>query len=438
MRRQRGQSFPFFIACVLILIVVAPGGQGMIAAGAANASPTQTAAATSSISAAPLFREVHMVDDEQGWALVGDKSYTGVFRTQDGGQTWDNMIPPSLFDAATNQIAGYFFLDNTYAWITTSNSSSGSSVPNFTVWNTRDGGHSWQKSAQPLPGYGGPAPSFIDQTHGWLLLADGGYQNAELATLYQTTDGGLTWLPVADDGNRPSGGGKPISQPESGLTDQGHLGLAFTSAQNGWLALSIIPNGDSFDVLRHTTDGGKTWSAVSAPPMVPAVDLQECEISGLQAFPPASVTFLAYCTVTDNAAKPEAFWFRIDDTGQTWHRVQLPARIIMAERIVPRFFMLNATTGWLIGNDADTGPLCCGSPYDVPALYQTLDTGKTWTKLAPLPDALKPTPGREVPALVFDFVDDHTGWAVDKSGELLTTKDAGRTWSVLNPTFNLK
>jgi photosystem II stability/assembly factor-like uncharacterized protein len=257
------------------------------------------------------------------------------------------------------------------------------------------------------------------------LLATASNQDGEAAALYQTVDSGATWQLIAE-----SAGSTDTVGQISADTEGGYTGLVFTSPRDGWL--TVLNYHYSSNTLLHTTDGGKTWNEAN-------VNLYGCDLSGWQFFAPHLFTFLAYCDAGDHAANPQVYWYRTSDNGATWQRTTLPTNVIVsggADSFAPQTFVLNATTSWLVGEDADTGPVCCGAAYDLPTVFQTLNSGKTWTKIAPLPDALKPPFGEVVPALNFDFVDDQTGWVIDHSGGLLATTDAGKTWTPLNPVIH--
>lgn len=429
---------PFrYNALIPVILLIVAFTDRTIPSHAYGASATPTAAATETVAQPLQFQSIQMFSEISGWAMNGagpnqQGALGDVFHTQDGGQTWADVTPASLFDHSANNLVGTFFLDNNHAWMAT-----GPMRQNFTetypaaIWRTSDGGHSWQKASKTLDTVDFNAASFIDATHGWLLLATAAYENGAPAALYQTTDGGITWQLIADDSPHPNDAVRPIS---ASLASGGgfYTGMVFTSVRSGWITASGAAT------LLHTTDAGKTWNAVDGPPNSALAEaMHTCDLSGAQVYAPNLVSFLAYCAYGDYVRHPQAFWYRSTDDGKTWQRSQLPANVIVVDSSVPQLFMLNSTTGWLIGDDANTGPDCCGNPFDNPTLYQTVTAGKTWTKIAPLPDALRPLLGEDVDVIArnFDFVDDHTGWVIDKSGALLVTNDAGRTWTALNPAI---
>ena len=128
---------------------------------------------------------------------------------------------------------------------------------------------------------------------------------------------------------------------------------------------------------------------------------------------------------------PTRMLYHSSDAGQSWQSKALPDNLFPFNDW-PQLFMLNRTTGWALGCDTEVKPADCNSSA-APFLYKTADTGETWRKIGALPQALAPATFDYGVQIVpkFDFVDDQTGWAINPSGELLTTRDSGKTWTAL-------
>jgi len=111
---------------------------------------------------------------------------------------------------------------------------------------------------------------FIDQTHGWILLAQG--------EVRYTTDGGKTWIPLFSGISEPinaiyfadekhgwaggfggiiatSDGGESWHQEQIGTSDP-IWGVYFRNKKTGW---AVGTNG----LILQTVDGGKTWMRVN-------------------------------------------------------------------------------------------------------------------------------------------------------------------------------
>jgi photosystem II stability/assembly factor-like uncharacterized protein len=137
-----------------------------------------------------------------------------------------------------------------------SDNSSGSDLLN-PVWRTHDGGQTWDPSSPipPLPFDPGTPTrlTFIDAQTGWLMVVlnpcgtGGCYDDI----LYSTGDGGQTWRPVS-------------RTFQGGLSTCHKSGLAFVSAQTGWVAgdcsMALV------NLLQRTDDGGRTWQTQVLPP----------------------------------------------------------------------------------------------------------------------------------------------------------------------------
>lgn len=405
--------------------------------------------------ATPIFTAIHMLSKTEGWAVVTTPnprtdSYAvpgqiypatlaSLLHTSDGGLSWTDVtlampsgLPPQGVygcDCSDNGLAGFFFLDNQHAWLMLNDVG----LPQNQIFNgisvraTDTSGQSWQQSHQAL---GGPfviTSSFIDAQRGWLLVGgvpsiDGGSQPA---LLYRTSDGGMRWTLIADDGSQPHSDDRsgdvvaPISTLESGVTPKYHLEMKFESASSGWM-LTTYYDPPGTDVL-HTTDGGVSWSAIDRPEMLNDF----CGLSQLKFGAPGELLLLASCY-------PTRMLIHSSDDGQSWQSTALPDNLFPYTDW-PQLFMLNMTTGWALGCDSEIKPDNCDASA-APFLFKTVDGGATWRKIGALPEALTPATFEYGVQIVpkFDFVDDQTGWAIDASGELLSTHDSGKTWTALD------
>ena len=169
-----------------------------------------------------------------------------LFATRDGGHTWRRLrlsLPPQV----TSHWNGYtmapqFFSarDGVLPMVVSYSAQGeycedGKQIVVFYV--TRDGGATWLATS-PVEAHGGPAWSFADLDHGW-VLGDG--------VLYRAANGGRRWAAI------------PLPS-EFGDIRQ----LDFVSPQTGWAVrgslrtLKTTPSS-----LLKTTDGGQTWVPVA-------------------------------------------------------------------------------------------------------------------------------------------------------------------------------
>ena len=110
----------------------------------------------------------------------------------DLGRSWTDVSPPLSPDMAISDV---FFLDPGQAWLTAYDCAGG----NGGLYRTSDGGQSWQRLGSLSAGCSagtGIFISFADPSNGWLtsLAPSGGGPGS----LMRTLDGGLTWQPEHD------------------------------------------------------------------------------------------------------------------------------------------------------------------------------------------------------------------------------------------------
>lgn len=188
-------------------------------------------------------------DSQHGWLLmhvgVGmGHDYVVLFRTNDGGKTWDRLLDPygdSGIQAC--QKTGITFPSSQIGWLT--GNCDGLMTGAF-LFQTTDGGSTWQPVVLPAPAdaphllsatdslCGTHSPLFTTLETGKLIVHCTDYTQdpvTEHVYLYSTRDGGETW-----DSN-PSPAGR----------------LSFAAGESGW-----VLGRD----LYHTTDGAQTWAKV--------------------------------------------------------------------------------------------------------------------------------------------------------------------------------
>jgi photosystem II stability/assembly factor-like uncharacterized protein len=247
------------------------------------------------------------VDRRHGWVAVLTSSdtyeaHSFLFRTTDGGATWDRLPPPP----GAPRLA---FSSRTTGWSVVQGGAGG-------LYRTADAGRSWQGVAlAPPPPLRGTSvrlrepPTFKSQRDGFLpvefVRQEGGRPRILAAGFYVTADGGATWtpryVPLAEEdeehGLLPQAaadrrtllalvgpgarkvltsrdGGGRWSTATSGLEGRypAVRGLAFADPGTGWAVTGRTagsldygchpptPRCDDRGVLLRTTDGGTTWS----------------------------------------------------------------------------------------------------------------------------------------------------------------------------------
>ncbi len=106
------------------------------------------------------------------------QSNLGVMVTTDGGRNWkfSTLLPSTGVFYATN-FAEFFVWDGTSLYL------------------SRDSGKTWNQTVSSQPGGASPYMiQFLDPSHGWLVD-----NNGAQVQLFQTRDGGKTWIMIASD-----------------------------------------------------------------------------------------------------------------------------------------------------------------------------------------------------------------------------------------------
>jgi photosystem II stability/assembly factor-like uncharacterized protein len=337
--------------------------------------------------------EIHMLDARRGWALGGlGGARDHVLRTQDGGQTWQDVTPPEPqpADPSLQLRARAFFRDADSAWVVFA-PRHGYPPPEYgLVWVTRDGGLSWQYGLLeldfPPDHYLPDAPLVLPDGQGWLLVHVGAGMHHDYVVLYRTLDDGQTWemlLSPFDDG---------------GIQSCMKVGMAFLDTRTGWLAIDcqgVAPDPYAF----RSQDGGRTWERLNLPAPAGRPELfqdQVCGAVSLSVLPPGTVLLLLSCRDYDVSTPAQTFYlYRSLDHGLNWQILPYPG-------------------GQSVFFDSANGLALSRT------LNRTQDGGQTWQTLRQVF-----WDGQ------FSFVDPLRGWAVARDGDLIAlvwTEDGGRTW----------
>jgi photosystem II stability/assembly factor-like uncharacterized protein len=194
--------------------------------------------------------DIDFIDRWDGWAA----GTGGVYRTQDGGETWAPMMRSSSENGYTWGSA-IDFLDSWNGWMV---GQSGS------VMITADGGATWRRVQTPLAENERPSlwdVCFVDAEHGWVVGEEG--------TILHTSDRGANW--VRQETGVEGAKSKPVLehiQRRIGVIDTLDLGgrtpgLTLTAVQfidpdHGWVTGHF--GYEARSIVLHTNDGGATWA----------------------------------------------------------------------------------------------------------------------------------------------------------------------------------
>ena len=367
----------------------------------ATLSPVATSTGPLPSATAPATGSVDRVGAFAGgfWATQG----TRLLISADGGTSWRPGTLPSPSPLAVD------VLDASHAWAVypvgatlTPVTGSPTDVMQLFVFRTSDGGTTWDATkltenvADSIV-----VPAFRDAEHGY-ILASALRQSSGISTLLATSDGGATWAPAgqgawlgAEFGTGPDGtlwaGSEPTAGPEQRplldvsrdggqhWTDAGLPGLVGAAGARYSLlgppsfvgmqgVVAVLDESGSGQVVRIFTsaDGGRTWTR--------AADLSRSDVASFA----VPLTFAAADPSHWLVGGLDGASLRVtSDAGRTWHDVAtdgLPAG-------VTDLLFADATHG-----AAEVAP--------DNALYVTADGGMTWAPaLLTPPAAASPAPG---------------------------------------------
>src|SRR5262245_11115036 len=189
------------------------------------------------------------LDSDDGWA----GGLSGVIRTRDGGETWED-VSRTYSDTDAPMATGLHFFDGRNGILVTQNGK---------VMRSIDGGATWMPLATPLAADEHPRfydLCFADPLYGWAVGEEG--------TLLHTVDGGGWWTRqetgVQGARSQPV---KEMIQRRAGVIDTLDLGgrtpgltltrVRFANDQRGWMTGHFGYEGRS--IVLGTGDGGATW-----------------------------------------------------------------------------------------------------------------------------------------------------------------------------------
>ena len=336
--------------------------------------------------------EIRMVTRTEGWGVAG--AY--VLKTEDGGQTWREVTPPSPAARPETGKAYGTFLDLQNAWVVFSESDR--ILPSAVIWNTVDGGSTWSEIEVTQEAFGDLmwAEFFaLDPARVWVIFR-GVYVGAGthfIASFLRTTDGGASWESLPSDiGND-------------------YTGFVFADPEYGWLtwqttgAYAAAP-----PEYAVTQDGGLSWERATLPLPDDAPNLFE-EYEYSESYQPNLLTARVARLLVSSFQydyHPEGFvsyLYSTEDGGESWETHALPSDVLASD---VRMIFFDSETGLILGRQ----------------IYRTEDAGRTWEHVK----TVSWDGG-------FTFVDPLHGWAVARSGDaiaLVKTINGGATWVELH------
>lgn len=307
------------------------------------------------LAAAQVFHGVAVAPNGQdAWAVTIES--TGVYHTPDFGTNWAGQEIPTVRD-----FFDVFFLDEVKGWTC-------GRVAD--IWATSDGGQNWTRQ-----NLGGPKFAtriqFLDEQNGW---AAGG-----AAIILKTTNGGTDWNMVF------------FNNPPYPSDTVDFYGLAFSSADTGWLVAGRFPEGgDTFafgqGFITKTTDNCANWTLQLKDTVYDFFDVK-CA-SSQEAW-----------VVGGNDRTMNAVVLHTSDGGTSWQEQMVPT-----ESRLLRGLEFIGNHGWACGRNG--------------TIIHTSDKGQTWQSQVSNVDTT---------LFDIDFADTLRGMVAGNS-VVLVTIDGGNTW----------
>lgn len=342
---------------------------------------------------------LQMIDTETGWACTPQ----AVLRTVDGGESWTDVTPGEQAGQGELTESSLLGLDEQNAVLTLN----GRFTHQIILCRTTDGGETWKQSSIDTGSNSAYSSeiTFIDQEHGWLLARYDAAMGSEADDVFQTTDGGATWKPLA------------TSVPKEGKNDDTAKsfpfvgiknGFVFSDPANGWL--SGFTHGDGI-FFYQTADGGASWNLKTLT--VPA----GYSTAGGSANSDRAVFFSGQAGVLPvefrGQTPPALVFYLTTDGGKNWQAMPpLPS-----SRESFRGFQTAVV---------DAGHAYVSDGYE---LFYSADGMRTFIPVATGLDLLNLSQ--------LDFISPSTGWAII-DGNLWKTKDGGHTWKQTAARFASK
>lgn len=279
------------------------------------------------------LRGLDAVDRETAWVSGGSVSggSGGVFRTTDGGATWEDVSPPDAEGLGFRDVEARSATEAVVLSIGEGEASR--------IYRTTDGGATWSeafRNAEPAAFYN--CLDFYPGGRVGLAVSDPVDGRFRIA---RTTDGGRSWEPLPDDGMPDSTGEFNYSASGDCLTIRGN---------DAWFG-----SGGAAARVYHSRDRGLTWRASDA---------------GVATGEAAGVFALAFRTPREGVVVGGDFAAPAPGTSSRTR----DARTWSASSTLPA---LGEDAAWVSG--ASRTVLAVGEAGDVGGTAISRDGGRTWS-----------------------------------------------------------
>jgi hypothetical protein len=315
-----------------------------------------------------------------------------------------NITPPNIVaDPDDPEISDAFFLNPDDGWVSTF-APAAAQVNNY---ETSDGGRSWQKvggTTHTMDAGGITYLQFLTPSVGYI---DTLQPTGPAADLMTTSDGGLEWTPVA------STNGLPLAQTH------------FFDPSDAVAVAGSFECLESTSGVEFSSDGGTSWAPASLPaPFLPSTTTSVCPGVPVSR---ASGEVMAVASVGQNSTR--LGFLTSADTGKSWRLAAMapPTYTGSGARGTPAFGSSPPGVFGGVAGDGSwwaVGPLSSGAA----AVSVTTEDGAHWSTsvVSDLPTNLLEV----VP------IDKTHAWIMGQTGPnsaIFQTDDSGKTWTPLDP-----
>ncbi len=335
--------------------------------------------------------DITFIDSMNGWAATNNYK---IYYTSDGGVTWQfsSVSSPLIWKLK--------FFNNSIGWLV-NNNNNGPNISSASIWKTTDCGLTWQQQFE-YSGWGYQYfftdLDFINESIGLVVSPPG--------KIFKTSNGGSNWDEVSNAENLFA----LTTLNESIMWGCGLYGVQYFSANGGFSwqknyqgeliyetsELFVLDENYVFiggnGTLLKTQTGGNNWEKI---------DLNVPNQSYLQARAIWFTDQLHGWAGLELEGGHGAI-LRTTDGGSSWMN-----QVDSIYRVFDITF-INNTTGWFISGDK---------------IYKTTDGGINWLNQSQL---------SEVELVSLQFIDNNIGWTGGYIG-LYKTEDGGNSWNEVFP-----
>ncbi len=343
-----------------------------------------------------LWSNIMAINADTAWVTgVSDLMAVdgAVFKTTDGGITWNEQGTDEIFNSTSYCNFVYFWNENDGVAVGDPNSSE------FEIYTSSDGGNTWMLT--PASAIPNPENNEYGIFRNYCTYGDHIWFGTNKARVYHSTDKGLTWT-VGD-----------TDIPTTNITD--HIDIVFWSENDGLARKYNSSSNTNVKVVR-TSDGGSTWE-----PHKYAGTIYGSIYGGIAYIPGTSATLVSTGAGTVSGSSYS------DDGGINW--VQIDTNV---QHYITRFF--NPSTGWSAGFNTDntTGGIY---KYAGPVISGVNSENRKEVKFNTYPN---PSNGKLVVNLMQGEQDNLLLTVIDLDGRTVFKQDYGHPGAFFSRSLDLE